>query len=55
MRLTIEQAIGQKLMLSFVGTEPSSNILTTIQNHHIGGVTKEIGTRGCRYINQDVV
>jgi len=39
MRLTIEQAIGQKLMLSFVGTEPSSNILTTIQNHHVGGLT----------------
>ncbi len=39
MRLTIEQAIGQKLMLSFVGTEPSSNILTTIRNHHVGGVT----------------
>ncbi len=32
-------AVGQKLMLGFVGTEPSSDILTMIQDQYIGGVT----------------
>lgn len=39
MTLTIEQAIGQKLMLAFVGTEPSSDIWTAIQDRHVGGVS----------------
>jgi beta-N-acetylhexosaminidase len=39
MALTLEQAIGQKLMLSFVGTEPSAEILAAIARQHVGGVT----------------
>ena len=39
MKLALEHAVGQKLMLSFVGTEPSSDILTMIQDQYIGGVT----------------
>lgn len=38
-KLTLEQAIGQKLMLSFVGTEPSQEIAQTLQSRHVGGVT----------------
>jgi beta-N-acetylhexosaminidase len=39
MTLTIEQAVGQKLMLAFAGTQPSPDVLATIQNQHVGGVT----------------
>jgi beta-N-acetylhexosaminidase len=39
MSLTLEQAVGQKLMLSFTGTEPSAEILAALQRQHIGGVT----------------
>lgn len=39
MTLTIEQAIGQKLMLAFAGTQPSPDILATIQTQHVGGVS----------------
>lgn len=38
-RLTLEQAVGQKLMLSFVGTEPSYEILETLRQRHVGGIT----------------
>jgi beta-N-acetylhexosaminidase len=38
-QLTLEQAIGQKLMLSFIGTEPSPDFLATLQRQHVGGVT----------------
>jgi beta-N-acetylhexosaminidase len=37
--LTIEQAIGQKLLLTFEGPTPSPEILETIRRHHLGGVT----------------
>jgi beta-N-acetylhexosaminidase len=39
MSLTIEQALGQKLMLSFDGETPSADILATLRRQHIGGVT----------------
>jgi beta-N-acetylhexosaminidase len=39
MTLTLEQALGQKLTLSFVGAEPSAEILATIRQQHIGGLT----------------
>jgi beta-N-acetylhexosaminidase len=39
MTLTIEQAIGQKLMLAFAGTQPSPDVLATIKHQHVGGVT----------------
>ena len=39
MTLTIEQAVGQKLMLAFEGTEPSVEILETIRARHVGGIT----------------
>ena len=39
MPLTLEQAIGQKLMLSFAGTEPSAEILAVLKRQHVGGVT----------------
>jgi beta-N-acetylhexosaminidase len=39
MTLTIEQAIGQKLMLAFAGTQPAPDVLATIKNQHVGGVT----------------
>ena len=39
MNLTLEQAVGQKLMMSFVGVEPSPEILATLQRQQIGGVT----------------
>src|SRR5207249_1874422 len=39
MKLTLEQAIGQKLMLSFAGVEPSPDILATLRRQHVGGVT----------------
>ncbi len=39
MTLTLEQALGQKLMLRFSGTEPSAEILDTLKKHHIGGIT----------------
>jgi len=39
MPLSLEQALGQKLMLSFVGAEASAEILQTIARQHIGGLT----------------
>jgi len=39
MTLTIEQAVGQKLMLNFEGTKPSTEILETIHARHVGGIT----------------
>src|SRR5689334_4428198 len=37
--LTLEQATGQKLMLSFIGSEPSAELLNTLTQQHIGGLT----------------
>jgi beta-N-acetylhexosaminidase len=37
--LDLEQAIGQKLMLSFVGTELTPEIVATLQGQPIGGIT----------------
>ena len=39
MPLTIEEAIGQKLMLTFTGLEPSAAILATLARQQVGGVT----------------
>lgn len=40
MNLTLEQAVGQKLMWSFAGKQaPSQEILAAIHNHHVGGIT----------------
>ncbi len=39
MDLSLEQAIGQKLMLSFVGREPSPAIRTLLRQQHVGGIT----------------
>lgn len=39
MSLTLDQAVGQKLMLSFAGTRPSSEILATLAKQPIAGVT----------------
>src|SRR4026207_1709361 len=39
MPLTIEEALGQKLMLTFTGLEPSATILATLGRQHVGGVT----------------
>lgn len=39
MTLTLEQALGQKLMLSFRGTTPSADFLATLQHQHVGGLT----------------
>ena len=39
MSLTIEQALGQKLMLSFDGETPSPDILAALERQHVGGVT----------------
>ena len=38
MPLSLEQAVGQKLMLSFVGAEPTDDILETLRQH-VGGIT----------------
>ncbi|HEX6288944.1 MAG TPA: glycoside hydrolase family 3 protein [Herpetosiphonaceae bacterium] len=39
MQLTLEQAIGQKLMLSFVGTDPSPELSALLQRQPIGGIS----------------
>ena len=39
MPLSIENAVGQKLMLGFHGLQPPAEILETIQRQHIGGAT----------------
>ncbi len=39
MELTLEQALGQMLMSSFAGSEPSPEFLKTLQAQHVGGVT----------------
>lgn len=39
MHLSLEQSIGQKLMASFVGTEPPPGFLARCQRQSIGGVT----------------
>jgi beta-N-acetylhexosaminidase len=39
MKLTIEQAIGQKLMLSFAGPRPTPQILAMLKAQQVSGVT----------------
>src|SRR5437868_13464248 len=39
MSLTIEQALGQKLMVSFDGETPSAAILAMLRQQPIGGIT----------------
>jgi beta-N-acetylhexosaminidase len=39
MALTLEQAIGQKMMWSFAGLEPTPDILSAIEQHRVGGLT----------------
>lgn len=39
MTLRLEDAVGQKLLLAFEGTEPTTRILETIRERHVGGVT----------------
>ncbi len=39
MTFKLEEAVGQKLMLAFEGTEPSARILETIETRQVGGVT----------------
>jgi beta-N-acetylhexosaminidase len=39
MALNLEQAVGQKLMLSFSGTTPSPEILAALRRQHLGGIT----------------
>ncbi len=39
MKLTLEQAIGQKLMLGFDGAELPPDFLATLGRQHVGGVT----------------
>jgi beta-N-acetylhexosaminidase len=39
MPLTLDQAVGQKLMLGFYGAQPPAEILETLQQQHIGGIT----------------
>jgi beta-N-acetylhexosaminidase len=39
MKLTLEQAIGHKLMLAFSGTKPPPAFLETLRSQHVGGVT----------------
>ncbi len=38
-RLSLKQALGQKLMLCFAGTESAPDMLAVIQRQHVGGVT----------------
>lgn len=37
--MTIQQDIGQKLMLAFIGRQPSPEILSAILNHRLAGLT----------------
>jgi beta-N-acetylhexosaminidase len=39
MPLSIENAIGQKLMLGFHGMQPPSEVLEILKSHHVGGAT----------------
>jgi beta-N-acetylhexosaminidase len=39
MPLTLSQAIGQKLMVSFIGETPTAEILALLHRRHVGGVT----------------
>ncbi|NOK58520.1 MAG: glycoside hydrolase family 3 protein [Chloroflexi bacterium AL-W] len=39
MQLSLEQSVGQKLMASFIGTEPPQGFLARCQRQSIGGVT----------------
>ncbi len=39
MSLTLPQALGQKLMLSFDGEAPPPDLLAVLQRQHVGGVT----------------
>ncbi len=39
MTFTVEETVGQKLMLAFEGTEPQAGILKTIRTRHVGGIT----------------
>src|SRR5437588_106893 len=36
--MTLEEQIGQVLMVGFHGTTPTADIIDLIQNYHIGGV-----------------
>lgn len=38
-KLSLEQAVGQKLMLSFAGAEPPPELLAVLRRQHVGGVT----------------
>ncbi|HEY0739376.1 MAG TPA: glycoside hydrolase family 3 N-terminal domain-containing protein [Herpetosiphonaceae bacterium] len=38
-QLTLEQAIGQKLLVSFIGTEPAPEILALLERQPIAGIT----------------
>lgn len=39
MTLSLEQAAGQKLLLSFTGTTPPPELLAALSQHEVGGVT----------------
>lgn len=39
MQLSLEQALGQKQMLGFVGTEPTAALRETLAHQHVGGLT----------------
>ncbi len=39
MTLSLEHALGQRQMLSFLGPTPSAEILATLRQQHLGGVT----------------
>ena len=39
MTLTLDQAVGQKLLLGFQGTQPPAELLDTLKQRHLGGVT----------------
>jgi beta-N-acetylhexosaminidase len=39
MTLSLEKALGQKMMLSFAGLEPPPEFLATLRQRHVGGVT----------------
>lgn len=38
-QLTLEQAIGQKLLVSFIGTEPTPELLALLERQPIAGIT----------------
>src|SRR5450755_1737218 len=36
--MTMEEQVGQLLVVGFPGTTPTSELIDLIQNHHIGGI-----------------